>query len=292
MFVPLLLLVFGILGVTRGEFKITKSRQVYGPIALMLGILMLGGFGLSFVESLFGPLALGLAIMVGFATSQKIGAEPEKPSARKIFLSIGLGLGIPTIVVAGPIVILALFGPIIGQAYEMAQSPGTPPTAVVARPTRQVLVSMPANEINLQTSDLTDFFSLNSEDTQENFVGNRISDGNQRLFVSRELALQSRVLVYDDYPQVYLADLMEQVRQGVMQEFEGETVTFEPTVVVSIGALSGYQKFSTQEAEGHGYVLVFIKRNVLARLLFYGRDENLNVADLQALAQIIEARIK
>ena len=77
MCLQILLLVFGIAALAKGEFKITGGRKVKGSISRTLGVLMLIGVGLSFlIGREYGTvIVLGtliLTIIIGLATSEKI----------------------------------------------------------------------------------------------------------------------------------------------------------------------------------------------------------------------------
>ncbi len=79
----ILLLVFGIIALVKGEFKITGSRKVKGDIGRALGVVMLIGAGLPFFAGEYGAVIqvvlLIIVIIVGLATSEKI----EKPTDAK-----------------------------------------------------------------------------------------------------------------------------------------------------------------------------------------------------------------
>jgi hypothetical protein len=72
----LLLLVFGLIALFKGEIKITANRRVSGCIGRVLGVLMLAGAVASFLAGRTGWIAaLGtvvLAIAIGLATSEEI----------------------------------------------------------------------------------------------------------------------------------------------------------------------------------------------------------------------------
>jgi hypothetical protein len=76
----ILLLVFGIVALVKGEFKITGSRKVKGDIGRILGVVMLIGAGVPFVAGEYGGVIqivlLIVVIIIGLATSEKI----EKPT--------------------------------------------------------------------------------------------------------------------------------------------------------------------------------------------------------------------
>lgn len=75
MCLQILLLVFGIAALAKGEFKITGGRKVKGSIGRALGVLMLIGAGLPLLTEYGGAIAIGiliLIIIIGLVTSEKI----------------------------------------------------------------------------------------------------------------------------------------------------------------------------------------------------------------------------
>ena len=70
----ILLLVFGVLALVKGEFKITARRKVKGSTSQMLGILLLMGAGLSILGGNLAIISLVLfitVVVVGIATAEK-----------------------------------------------------------------------------------------------------------------------------------------------------------------------------------------------------------------------------
>jgi len=83
MCLTILLLVFGIAALAKGEFKITGGRKVKGSIGRVLGVIMIIGAGAPFVTEYGGAIQLGLliiVIIVGLATSEKIEKKPSVES--------------------------------------------------------------------------------------------------------------------------------------------------------------------------------------------------------------------
>ena len=71
MLLIMLLVIFGVYALVKGEIKITKNRVLRGNVTKILGIIMLVGAGLSFIEGLAGIAALLLTIFVGLFLSEK-----------------------------------------------------------------------------------------------------------------------------------------------------------------------------------------------------------------------------
>jgi len=75
MCLAILLLVFGIIALAKGEFKITGGRKVKGDIGRVLGVLMIIGAGAPFITQYGGVIQIAvliLVIVIGLATSEKI----------------------------------------------------------------------------------------------------------------------------------------------------------------------------------------------------------------------------
>ena len=76
----ILLLVFGILALVKGEFKITAKRKVKGSTSQLLAILLLIGAALSFLGGDLAIISLVLfitVVVVGIATAGKIEEASE-----------------------------------------------------------------------------------------------------------------------------------------------------------------------------------------------------------------------
>ena len=74
--IQIILAIFGIIALVKGEFKITSNRKVSGSVGKALGVLMLLGAALPFVAVSQTVIPLGtlvLVIIIGWATSEKIG---------------------------------------------------------------------------------------------------------------------------------------------------------------------------------------------------------------------------
>ncbi|MFC1975894.1 hypothetical protein ACFLXQ_05810 [Chloroflexota bacterium] len=70
------MLVFGIIALVKGEFKITRSRKVKGDVGRALGVVMLIGAGAPLFAGEYGGaiqiVILIIVIIIGLATSEKI----------------------------------------------------------------------------------------------------------------------------------------------------------------------------------------------------------------------------
>jgi uncharacterized RDD family membrane protein YckC len=161
-------------------------------------------------------------------------------------------------------------------------------------PTKSLaLIHKAAADINLQLNDLDISFTQSGEDAENLFPNNKnVTDTNQRLFASRGLAIQSRVVMFRAYLTDKTSDVTTAVEKGVRQEFEGQTLVFKPATNVTVSERGSIQKFSDDTTGNEGYAMFFIKQNVLARLIVYGQPEKVNADNVQALAHIIDERIR
>jgi len=77
MILVILLAIFGIGAITKGEFQITKNRRVSGSNSKILGVIMLIGAALNLFIGGAGLVALVVAIVVGLATAENIESSPS-----------------------------------------------------------------------------------------------------------------------------------------------------------------------------------------------------------------------
>jgi hypothetical protein len=106
------------------------------------------------------------------------------------------------------------------------------------------------------------------------------------------VVVQSRVIIFDGYPSDTTDDLRKAVEQGLAQEFNGDALEFEVASDFNIGDRGSLHKFINKDTGLKGYVLIFLKQNVLVRLIYYGAPEKLNLDDLQKSTLVIESRIR
>ncbi len=105
----ILMLVFGIIGLAKGEFKITGGRMVKGSTGRTLGAVLIVGAAAGFVPdygSLIQIVILILVIVIGLATSEKIEKAPataqEIEPAPAVSGEIGASSGTPDKIEAAP----------------------------------------------------------------------------------------------------------------------------------------------------------------------------------------------
>ena len=72
----LLMLVFGVIALAKGEFKITGKRMVKGSISRTLGVFLIIGAGIPLLIADYGAVIqlvlLVVVVVVGLVTSEKI----------------------------------------------------------------------------------------------------------------------------------------------------------------------------------------------------------------------------
>jgi uncharacterized transporter YbjL len=82
MLLAILMAIFGIIALAKGEFKITGGRKVKGSTGRTLGVVLLLGAAAVLIPDYGGLIQLGLLVLViviGLATSEKIVRTPSTP---------------------------------------------------------------------------------------------------------------------------------------------------------------------------------------------------------------------
>lgn len=80
MLLTIVMLIFAIIALAKGEFKITGRRRVRGSTGRALGVVLLLGAGAMFIPEWGGLIQLVLlvaVIVIGLFTSEKIEQAPE-----------------------------------------------------------------------------------------------------------------------------------------------------------------------------------------------------------------------
>lgn len=79
----IILLIFGVIALAKGEFNITRHRRVSGGTGRLLGVVMLVGAGLPFI---LGPSWEGLPLLafivtvgIGLATAERVEPPVSRP---------------------------------------------------------------------------------------------------------------------------------------------------------------------------------------------------------------------
>jgi hypothetical protein len=80
MLMAIVMLLFGIAALSKGEFKITNKRKVSGSVGRTLGVILLVGAAGTFTPdygAIIQGLTLVIVIIIGLVKSEKIDAEPK-----------------------------------------------------------------------------------------------------------------------------------------------------------------------------------------------------------------------
>lgn len=82
MFCSALMLIFGILALVKGEFKITSGRMVSGDMSRVLGLILLAGVGGSVLlnHSAVQVLAFVIVVVIGLICATPV-SKASKPAA-------------------------------------------------------------------------------------------------------------------------------------------------------------------------------------------------------------------
>jgi uncharacterized RDD family membrane protein YckC len=155
----------------------------------------------------------------------------------------------------------------------------------------QKLVTGNANRINLQVEDLGSQFYQKNELTKESFPSKTNWDANQRLFSSPDLAVESRLVLLKGYPTDTEKDISLSLRTSLEQIFSDTQLQIEPAVDASVGERGWIVRFTEKQTGKVGYALVFIRKNVYVRLIFYGKPGVIEYHGAEEIGQIIDQRI-
>ena len=175
-----------------------------------------------------------------------------------------------------PIVIYPLFT-LVGAVVPMAYT---------SRPTP--LVDVPAAQLNLSNSDLETEWTMRSDDGREFYDSASVKDGSRRLFIGENVLLESRVAVFQQYPADTVADLQNAIKSTVQQDFTNVELAFDEPASIALGERGATQKFTNTTTKEQGYAVMFVRQNVLVRVLLYGSAENINMARLEQYARMVD----
>lgn len=129
---------------------------------------------------------------------------------------------------------------------------------------------MPAATANLRASDLDPRMNLAQEYGPPDFPLYPAADISQRLFVSAEVTVQSRVTNFDYVLQDTAEDRDKWGQDELAMEFEGIQLSVEEGQAVSLGSLAIMHKFADNSARSEGWLLTFESSNALVTLILYG----------------------
>jgi hypothetical protein len=117
-----LLILFGLVGIIKGQFNITKNLRVSKSVGRILGIVLLIGGVLSLFNGILGLATLGLVIAVGVIKAEATGNGLDtKLIGNSLGQRIVVGILLGLVIAASPFILiglLALFGPAIASALR------------------------------------------------------------------------------------------------------------------------------------------------------------------------------
>lgn len=196
------------------------------------------------------------------------------------------GLGFATGAAIGVVILGELLGLTVRDFFLNATG---------VQPANLPLIESAAADLNLQPSDLDTSFSLLNEYKQDAFADSKatgVRDGNQRMFQSDDLFVESRVLVFDTLLGDTVSDLSTALERDLSAEFEGRALSFEDSIPVTVGDRAVQQRFSERSTLAAGYGLFFVKRNLLVRLILYSPGGKIPSNVAMDLARRVEERTR
>jgi uncharacterized RDD family membrane protein YckC len=155
----------------------------------------------------------------------------------------------------------------------------------------QYLVTSQANRINLQAKDLGRNYSLRKEYGKESFPDKTYWDANQRTFDSPRLTVESRVLLKQTYVNLSDSQLTDSIASTLQEEIKDVDLQIDKSAQVGVGEHGWAARFVDKTNGQEGYEIVFIRQNVLSRLIFYGQPGAITIKAAVSLADQIDRRI-
>jgi hypothetical protein len=155
------------------------------------------------------------------------------------------------------------------------------------------LIDKPAAQLNLTAAEVGADFSITQEHGPQAADSKDVRDSNTRDLESNGVFVRSMVLVgrlkYSDTP----AELIDSLELA-MQKDSPVAASFEQLRTVSIGDRGGIEPFTVAGDSGplQGYVLVFIRRNVIVMLIEIGPKEQVTEDTVQKHARLINSRLQ
>jgi hypothetical protein len=156
------------------------------------------------------------------------------------------------------------------------------------------LIDKAAAQVNLTAADVGSGFTLAEDSGTEDLSDDDLRDVSRRVLQSEDSFIQSTVLVWKqrvgDSPLALLTAFDKQIRQdtSVAAKFDA------PHAVVvgqQSGALESFQ-FESLGRKGEGYVLAFVRDNVMVVVFEIGPSGAVTEEQIIAHAQLIDQRLK
>ncbi len=130
---------------------------------------------------------------------------------------------------------------------------------------------------------------MQNDDGREFYDSTSVKDGSRRLFTGENVLLESRVVVFPQYPADTVADLQDAIKSTLQQDFTDVELAFDEPASIALGERGAIQRFTNAATQEEGYAVMFIRQNVLVRVLLYGSTENINMAKLEQYARMVDS---
>jgi uncharacterized RDD family membrane protein YckC len=154
------------------------------------------------------------------------------------------------------------------------------------------LIISDANRINLVKGDLGIPASLKGEAGKEAFTNKTYWDANQRSFTSPSLFIQSRVILLNADPGDTDSQAISSLETGLRLQYKDSQLVIEKAELAQVGSRGWSMKFTAKNSDSQGFGLLFIRQNVLVRLIVDDTSGTLRLSDVLRLANIIDTRIR
>jgi len=157
----------------------------------------------------------------------------------------------------------------------------------------QPLIDKPAAQLNLSVADLDNTFSISQETGPNQADVQAVRDANKRILESDRVVIQSMVLIGRANSSDQPTEMIAAVEQSLTNEASSELV-FSPVTTLAIGDRAALRPFeiSQSSTQAHGYILAFVRRNVLVVIIEIGQAEQVSEDSVQKHARVIDDRMR
>ena len=149
-----------------------------------------------------------------------------------------------------------------------------------------------AADINLDESDFDGPVTLALSQGKESDSDASYRDVSVRVFVDDETTVESRVMVLSFMPADTVEQVMMPLLKSLAEEGLGRELAFGPVEAVAVGDRAGIVRFDGVDGGREGYALMFIRRNVMGRLIVLAAPGALSPEDVLRLAQAMDGDIR
>ncbi len=152
--------------------------------------------------------------------------------------------------------------------------------------------TLAASHLNLTLEDLGEGFELFDEVGKDAFQDTQLTDASVRRFTSEQMVLHAQVMTFPFLPSDTIEELMTSFTEDLTEEDVDHEFIFTPAREVQVGERAGVLRFDRTSTGEVGYMLIFIRRNVVTQLVSYGASGAMSEDELVRLASIVDARIQ